>query len=712
MIAILLALQTAGACAAGELCRTLEAAALVNQVVAGPARGYRAVVETESATLSHVEGRVEGASILEQVSSTVHWSSDGSLVQHLAGWRSSTNAVPLTRLAVLRIGWLVPITGGERLTVLLRSGPARGGKEQLGPGDLSVVIHPLASDRESFYRFTGGTEARRSIDGIERRVIVVEVTPVAAVSAAAGLFQGEMNLDPETHGLVRLYGRFLVAGRPGGGMPSLDKLSRQETTLVDLVNQQLPDGSWVPRVQRFEIESVSSRTWGYGSALRIISRFHEVTPQAGGGSGFTLSSAPGDSLRRFEGWRASFGSMTEAVSRDDFGKYRRLRLQPSGPPVLTFQGYLPGEFVRINKVEGIFTGASLLLRLRDALPGVGFLLSGGYAWHEKTVRGRAGVGLRAGSWTLEAGAARSLEATNKFRDQFDNPVLSALAGRDNWDYLERRGGGIYLTRLLDWRGSVIRLDAAGISDRAVTRHMTRSLAGWRLRDNRGIMEGSYFRTRALLEWNPEVSPVFAKDGVGFRGEVEHAGGDLDYTRVETRLVGRTSFGRVTLLARLHAGAVFADHPPPQQLFEIGGPAGLPGYEYKEFAGDRAALFRTRISYALPMLDTRSRGRNGGTLPALAPALSIGFSAGVADVRTAGGAAAVAALGVKRDDKTGELVINPVTGQPFPAAVAGGKLHPSLDIRLGLFGDALAVGFARALEQGRANKFIFAFGRQF
>ena len=37
-------------------------------------------------------------------------------------------------------------------------------------------------------------------------------------------------------------------------------------------------------------------------------------------------------------------------------------------------------------------------------------------------------------------------------------------------------------------------------------------------------------------------------------------------------------------------------PPPQKLFELGGNEALPGYRYKEFAGDRAALFRTFASY--------------------------------------------------------------------------------------------------------------------
>ncbi len=723
VILMLLALQTAGvACTPAELCRTLEAAVAANQALARAASRYRAVVETESATLNRWEGRVEGAAILEQASSTVRWSPDGRFQQHIGGWRSSTNAVPLTRMAILRIGWLVPTTSGERLMILSRSGPVQNGVEMPASSPaLRIVVHPLAADRASFYRFSGGAEVLRTIDGTARRVLAIEVTPAVAGATAELRFKGEMDLDPETHALVRLFGHVTGMKPRRSGPLSLVLSAEPAVTMVELVNQRLPDGSWVPSVQRFEIESISKRTWGFGAALRVISRFHDAEPlpgsQAGGagggaGIGDSLSSAPRDSLRRFRGWRAPAGRMTDAVTADDFARFRGARIRSDGRPVVTVQGYFPGEFLRLNKVEGVYTGVSLLARLRDAAPGLAFHVTGGYAWHEKTFRGRGGVGWRRGPWSLEAGGGRILDVTNKFRNQFDNPVLGALVGRDNWDYLDRVGGGLFLTRRLGGSGSVARLDVAALEDRALTRQMTKSLAGWRLRENRGITGGTYFRTRALLELNPEVSPVFAKDGIGFRGEVERAGGDLDYTRVEAHVVGRASLRRVTFLARLHAGAVFADVPPPQQLFEIGGPAGLSGYDYKEFAGDRAMLFRTRITYALPMLDTRRRLTSGATRPALAPAISIGFSAGIADVRTPGGAASVAKLGLKRNDKTGALVTDPLSGLPLPASVASGKMHPSVDVRLGFFGDALAVGFARGLERGRKTLFIFAFGRQF
>ena len=313
---------------------------------------------------------------------------------------------------------------------------------------------------------------------------------------------------------------------------------------------------------------------------------------------------------------------------------------------------------------------------------------------------------------LEAGVARSLDVTNDFRDQFDNPNLSALVGRDPWDYVDRRGWGVAAARSLDRRGSMARVELAYVEDRAVSRHLDKALLGRLLRDNRNIAEGSYLRTRFLLDWNPAVSPVVARDGVGFRGEVEQAGGDLEYTRIEGRLVLRKSLRPLFLMARLHAGALLADNPPPQQLFELGGPAGFPGFEYKEFAGNRALLFRTRVTYPLPFLDTPVRIGSGIILPALAPAISVGLQSGLADARSAPARAAVASLGIRRDDNTREIITDPSTGAALPASVPTSRLKTSLDIRIGVFGDALGVGLARALTRGRKTTFFVAIGRQF
>ena len=50
--------------------------------------------------------------------------------------------------------------------------------------------------------------------------------------------------------------------------------------------------------------------------------------------------------------------------------------------------------------------------------------------------------------------------------------------------------------------------------------------------------------------------------------------------------------------------------------------------------------------------------------------------------------------------------------PHPASVPISRPVGSLDIRIGFFGDALAVGFARAIQRGRKTRLVLAFGRQF
>jgi hypothetical protein len=369
------------------------------------------------------------------------------------------------------------------------------------------------------------------------------------------------------------------------------------------------------------------------------------------------------------------------------------------------------DFLRVNRIEGLFTGVPLVFRFRDAAPGLFLHAKAGYAWKEKEVRGGGKIGLHSGKWLFEASGGKSLEVTNKFRNQVDSRALSALVGRDAWDYVGRIEGGPAVTRFLSDHGSLLKLEFARVKDDSVQRHLTKGLLGGGFRPNRNITAGTYWRGKATLDWNPEVSPLYARDGVGLKAEVEHGNGDLDYTRFEGRVVLRKTLTRMFFIARVHAGAVFSDAPPLQQLYELGGPVGLPGYDYKEFAGDRAALFRTRLTLPLGLLDLPWRLSSRLTFPALAPAISLGFQGGYTDTRNAAGTAAVRALGDKYDYRSGDPILDE-NGDPLPASIVTDKLKTSIDLRVGFFGDALAIGLARALEKGRHTRFLFAFGRQF
>ena len=367
MLGLLLALQTASACGPDALCRLLEAATRANQAAMLAPSGYSATIETETSSIGRREGRIEGATTIEQTSSLARWSSNGGFEQHVVGSRSFPNAIPLSRLAFLRIGWVVPTLAAERLQVITRTGPrdAEFSETLVGPMAPESVVHPLASDRDRYYTYSGGAPVTRMIDGVERSVVAVEVIPVAALPREETLFEGEMDLDPASNAVVRLIGRIKVIGRVKHGFMNLGEMFEPTVTLVDLVNQRVPGGEWIPAVQRFEIQAASSRTSGFGAARRVISRFQAVAPLTRGTEpvaiaastvGYLLSSAPGDSLRGFQGWYAPAGRATEAVSQADFSRFRPDRMQPEGPPSLVMQGYSSGDFLRINRIEGLYTG--------------------------------------------------------------------------------------------------------------------------------------------------------------------------------------------------------------------------------------------------------------------------------------------------------------------------------------------------------------------
>ncbi|HET9274943.1 MAG TPA: hypothetical protein VFN96_02610 [Gemmatimonadales bacterium] len=731
LLILLQAVPVSGAGGEARLDAVLTSAEQAVRTAAIAPGGWTATMETEVATLGRREGRIEGATLLEQTSSSARWSSAGGFEQHVLGSRSFPNAIPLSRLAFLQIGWCVPSLFGERILVISRTGPRNMGYDETMQGPMApvIVVHPLASDRARYYTYAGsGSPVRIRLPGwtADRDVYRVEIIPRTDLDREETLFEGEMVLDAESRLPLRLFGRIRTIGgtRDGGflGLGNLPEMFEPTVTLVDLVNQPVAGGGWAPLHQRFEIETASSLASGYGAARRVITQFHEVEALDSGGAGpvaigastfgYILTAASRDSLRSFRGWFSEEGEATRAASRADFQRFRPDRLQPTGRPILLLEGSHSGDFLRINRVEGPFTGLALTWRLRDAAPGLMLRAKAGRAWSEDTFRGGGALGWSDRRWALELAGGRSLDPTNKFRNQFDNPAMGALISHDNWDYVDRWSGGLSVTRTLTHdRGSILRLELGGARDQAVSRHMDHALLGGFLRRNRGIFEGDYLRGRLLFDWNPDVSPVFARDGIGTRVEIEHGAGDLDYTRVEARVVARKTFRKAFIVTRLHGGATFSDAPPPQQLFELGGPAGLPGYEYKEFAGDRAALLRTRVSVPLGFLDIPFRVGSWLTLPSLSPAISVGGQAAITDASDAAAAASVGALGFRYDEKADTLLLDP-QGDPLPASTFSSKVHSSVDIRIGFFGDALGFGVARALERGRKTEFFVAFGRQF
>ena len=144
-------------------------------------------------------------------------------------------------------------------------------------------------------------------------------------------------------------------------------------------------------------------------------------------------------------------------------------------------------------------------------------------------------------------------------------------------------------------------------------------------------------------------------------------------------------------------------PAPQALFELGGEAGLSGYEYKEFVGDRAALIRTVAGYTFPVLRAPIRLPGLLILPGLSPGVAVGIHGGWTEISSERARQAVLELGAPYD----------IEGNPsIPIPVATGGMRASAEFLVTFFSGALAVGVTWAIDQPDKWKFTGRIGQGF
>jgi hypothetical protein len=366
-----------------------------------------------------------------------------------------------------------------------------------------------------------------------------------------------------------------------------------------------------------------------------------------------------------------------------------------------------GEVFRFNRIEGVFTGIAAEREFRDAAPGWSVRGSLGYAWAEQVPRGMFGVQRSLGRSTTGIRIERALSHTNDFQPPLVfGSTLSALLGSvDDFDYLDRRTAMLHFARTYGpQRRSIFRVEAGVGADRAVQQNVSKGLyvaEGEGFRPNRGIREGDYVRTAASIEVNPQVSGQFVDRGVGLTIQYERADGDLDWQRIELRTAARREFGPFQVYARGDAG-ILPGSPVPQALFELGGDLGLSGYEYKEFAGDRAALVRTVVGYTLPILRAPIRLPSLLILPGLAPGIAAGIHGGWAEIS-----------GPRAQQALLELsTITDIEGNPLPVSRPTDGMRASAEFLMTFFSGSLAFGVTRAIDQPDKWKFTGRIGQGF
>src|SRR5262249_46917055 len=127
----------------------VEEVARLNRLVPPALGRYHAKLESEIMLGLHDGGGREMAFSLEQIASDLTWARTGEFAQHVTGYRTETFGFAAL-IGLFRNSWFVPSLYGNRLALMWGADPGRRRDTTY------YAVHPLADDRERFYRFSGG----------------------------------------------------------------------------------------------------------------------------------------------------------------------------------------------------------------------------------------------------------------------------------------------------------------------------------------------------------------------------------------------------------------------------------------------------------------------------------------------------------------------------------------------------------------------------
>jgi hypothetical protein len=691
-------------------------AALINSQIPGRLRAYRARVETEMSLALLDSGRRERTAQIEQIASDVRFRNPDRYDQRVLGYRNQSIGPTFSLMSIFG-GWTTPTLYGNHLQLGVTSPTSTN--RTINPRSSSLAIHPLAVNRDTYYMYEGGDTAVTLFSSTGRRIPLarVRVTPRPDAPGDAILFYGDMYLDADRKQIVRMRGRIVelkdgkVTLKSGSRIPGVSGAS-----FVELVNVEVNGEYWLPAYQRTEFQARLAFLGDFRSIVRIVSRFYDIRandstwsgPETPPGIQHSLTFAPGSAQQRYHDWQSPIGAASTDVYFAEFDDLAPDAWRTVGDAALRLTPRTLGEMLRFNRVEGLFTGISVSRDFRDATPGLSVRGSVGYAWSEKVARGMLGVQRTLGRTTTGLRAERALAHTNDFQPPLSyGSTLSALFGSvDDYDYLDRTTlSGFVLRTFGPQRRSNMRLEIGPGADHAVVQNISKGLyvqKGSGFRPNRGIREGNYFRTLASMEINPQVSGLFVDRGIGFSAYYDRADGDVRWQRLEVRTAARRELGPFQVFARGDAGALLGT-PAPQMMFELGGDLGLAGYDYKEFAGDRATLIRTVIGYTFPILRAPIRLPSALILPGLAPGIAAGVFGGWTEISSDAARRALLELGTRIDKETGLAV--PLSRQTDGMRASG-------EFLITFFSGAVALGVTRPLDQSAKWKFTGRIGQGF
>jgi hypothetical protein len=721
----------------------IAAAADANRAPPVSLHGYLARVESELSLLVRDTLGRERVAQVEQVAMRASWERGSVYDLRVLGYRSQTVGVPYSALSLAR-SWTIPYLYGDRLSLGVDFGQLGDGRRRTASSradsssatvpdrrDTLHAVHPLATDRDRFYRFSGG-DTISVLHSLNREIPIVRVRVKPFFDSVprgtrVAAFDGEIDFDARRHQIVRMRGQFVANSGSAGRRASLARLPGVvAVAYVEFVNAEVNGEYWLPAFQRSEFQATFAPLGAGRSVFRLVSRFADMdVAQRPAGDAVTSDSgslrslpyrrrfsfAPADSVSTYRGWRQPLGEATATVSSADFDDLAPDAWRRSGPPRFDLQPTKLEEIFRFNRVEGAYTGFAANERFRDAFPGLTGHAYGGWAWTEGTFRGGISSAYRFGSATASARVERILASTNDFTPPLENggEGFGALfGGVDEQDYVDRRVATVGLTRIIgSTRGALLVVEGGAGEDRPEVSRLDKSPIGvGRFRANRGSLAGRYARGAMTLELHPDVTGIYLEPGIGLVAVYEIAEGELRWRRGELTLAARKNLSDFVIAGRAMGGIVVGAPLPPQQLFELGGENALPGYRYKEFGGDRAAAAGLLAAYSFPVLRRPWRLVRALFVPGLSPGIAAGIQGGWAEASSEAARAAIRAL----DPLGGTCTSLDMCAAPLSTPTQ--RIRATVDARVTLFGGLVGVGVARAVDQAAPWRVALRFGQEF
>ena len=706
--------------ASAALRAEIDKAVQSNRTIPTTLAGYRAHIESEVALIIVDTLGRERTGQIEQMGGTAHWRADSGFLAYIEGYRMQSAGVPMSMAGQMR-NWAIPSLYGQRLLLGVSFEPppeersTRPRTRVQTRRDSTRAVHPFADDRERYYRFTGGDTIATIVVGTRRVPLVrILVHPRRELDINFAAFDGEVDIDAERHEIVRMRGRFVISERMsrlrGIGGAVIKATGLVGVAYGDFENSEHLGRYWLPKMQRVELQSANNFAAGFRFTFRTITHFADFEiDEAPAPEERVVSTrrrtvfAPADSLERFTGWRRELGSISASTSSNDFDDIAPPIWRADGPPRLSLFSSRLDRTVHFNRIEGLFTGGSGTLQFRDLSPGTVGSVWAGWAWSEHTVRGGAALSRGWRSSSVALVGERRLAPTQDFQRDFSDmgsSFGSFLASIEEWDWVDRTSLSLAHVRVVENLETGLLTARIGVArDNDVAATLTRGpISSRAFLPNRHARDGSYILGSIGYEFHPNVSGALLEPGLGATLRVEGGTGDLEWMRAEGSVSTRRYFGPLTFATRADAGIVLSKDPPPQTLFELGGVAArLPGYAYKEFAGDRAAVGVAYASYSLPIF--RAPRRLGRWLvPGLSPGLMGGINAGWSELSTDAARAAVLEMG---DGTDANALSRPTDG-----------IRSTAFLGLTFFGTAVNVGYARPIDHPAPWRLTFRLGQGF